>query len=169
MKLQLKNIKIYDKLSTDSTCFSADIYVNSKCVGDAVNDGRGGSTYITSYPEHKDLFKDAERFLAGQPDIVYPNTSNDGSFSVESNLENWVDFQVAQKGAELFQKKLAKDMLKGICYGNNAFYNLTYWKNYTLTELLNTPVGRKLIQQRVDELKTKGETILNRNLEGIIL
>ena len=84
-------------------------------------------------------------------------------------MENWIDFQIANKENEKFQKKLQKDMLKGICYGSVMMYATVYWKNHTLEQLLNSPVGKELIQKKVNELKTNGETILNKNLVGIVL
>ena len=57
-------------------------------------------------------------------------------------------------------------MSKGICYGNKYHYSMIYWKNYTLVQLLNTPVGKALIQKTINELKAKGHKILNTNLRA---
>lgn len=42
MKLQLKKVKIYDELSEETICFTAELYADGKKVATVKNDGRGG-------------------------------------------------------------------------------------------------------------------------------
>lgn len=46
MKLQLKKIKIYDELSDETICFTAELYADGKKVATVKNDGRGGCTDV---------------------------------------------------------------------------------------------------------------------------
>lgn len=46
MKVELRAIKVYDRLSEETTAFTAVIYADGKRVGDAKNDGHGGSTWV---------------------------------------------------------------------------------------------------------------------------
>ena len=46
MKLQLKKIKIYDDMSEETICFTAELYADGKKVATVKNDGRGGSTDV---------------------------------------------------------------------------------------------------------------------------
>lgn len=46
MKLQLKKVKIYDELSEETICFTAELYADGKKVATVKNDGRGGSTDV---------------------------------------------------------------------------------------------------------------------------
>lgn len=46
MKLQLKKIKVYDELSEETNCFTAELYADGKKVATVKNDGRGGSTDV---------------------------------------------------------------------------------------------------------------------------
>ena len=46
MKLQLKKVKIYDELSDETICFTAELYADGKKVATVKNDGRGGSTDV---------------------------------------------------------------------------------------------------------------------------
>lgn len=51
MKLELKNVKIHPDMSQETNCFSADLWVDGKNVGQVRNDGRGGShRYDIPYP-----------------------------------------------------------------------------------------------------------------------
>ena len=169
MKIELKNIKVYSDMSEETTAFSADIFINGRKAGYAKNDGRGGCTEHHSYPSFFETMRSAELFIAEQPDIVYPADDIMGELIVKSNMENWIDFQVANNQHEKHLKRLAKDMTKGICYGNSAMYSCLSWKNYTLAQLLDSPVGKQMVQTQVDKLKAKGERILNDNLVGISL
>ncbi len=45
-RIQLKSLKVHNDMSEETTCFSATIYVDGKKVGDARNDGGGGSDLV---------------------------------------------------------------------------------------------------------------------------
>ena len=173
MKVELKKIKIHEDMSEETTCFNAEIYIDGINVGTTSNDGRGGCTDYHSYPGFYELFRNAEAHLASMPNIVYPADEFSGELSIKCTFENWIDFQVSEfqkaKDERKAEQKLAKDMLKGICYGSKRHYTLVWWKNYTLNELLNSPVGKALIQKTVNQLKADGKVILNTNLLNIEL
>ena len=44
MKVELKSVKVMESLSEETTCFSANIYIDGKKVGTAENRGQGGPT-----------------------------------------------------------------------------------------------------------------------------
>ena len=46
MKLQLKKVKVYDELSEETICFTAELYVDNKKIATVKNDGHGGSTNV---------------------------------------------------------------------------------------------------------------------------
>ena len=46
MKLQLKKVKVYDELSEETICFTAELYADGKKVATVKNDGRGGCTDV---------------------------------------------------------------------------------------------------------------------------
>lgn len=46
MKLQLKKIKVYDELSEETICFTAELYADGKKVATVRNGGCGGSTDV---------------------------------------------------------------------------------------------------------------------------
>ena len=46
MKLTLKKIKVYDELSEETICFTAELYADGNKVATVKNDGRGGSTDV---------------------------------------------------------------------------------------------------------------------------
>ena len=167
MKVELKNVKINLQFSEETIMFMADIYVNGKKCGYANNDGRGGCTFYRPYSvEMMPLIKQAEEWAKSLPS--HTSTFGDKTIEIKSNLENWIDTIVYdisnKKEAEKFEKRLAKNMLNNICYGNKQSYRMIGWKGLTIEKLLNHPQHRKMVLDKVVELRKNGETILNTNL-----
>ena len=82
MKIELKNIKFYERMSEETNAFTADLYVNGKKVGYAKNEGHGGCTdYYPNSIEDRAVINEAEQYCLGLPPIKY------GSFEIEMNLE----------------------------------------------------------------------------------
>lgn len=152
MKIQVKNIKIYERMSEETTAFTADIFVDGQKVGYAKNDGHGGCSDYSWYEGYGERIRQAEAYCKQTPDY---------------SLERLIDEAVDAKYREQFEKKLKKDMERGICYGTEESYSLEYWPNYTIETLLKHPKGLSTIQNAVNKLVERGETILNSNLTGI--
>jgi hypothetical protein len=58
MKVELKMLAIYPRLSKDSTAFNAVVYVDGEKVGHAENDGHGGETtiyWVASLPRRAEI------------------------------------------------------------------------------------------------------------------
>lgn len=164
--IELKKIYFSERMSEETNAFTADIYVDGKKAGYAKNDGCGGSTYYHSYPKCNSLIEMAETYCKQLPAIDL----GDG-ISIENNLENFIDDlldkYLIEKDKIKFQKKLEKDCLKGICYGNsnNLEYRVIHWNgDWTIEKLLKTPKGYEVLEKKVKELINNGETILNTNL-----
>ena len=86
MNITLKNIKFYEKLSEETNCFTADLFVDNKIIGHVKNDGHGGSTdYMANKKEYWEHIKKAEQFCLTLPPNSY------GDFTVKMNLENKID------------------------------------------------------------------------------
>lgn len=168
MKVELKKIKIYDKLSDETTAFYGEIFINGKNCGYAKNEGRGGPTDYYAYPGFKEEIEDAELYFKSLPEIVYPKDDYP-ELSIECNFENWIDLQVYNNQKEIENKKLIKLCEKNICYKCYGGYKMIGWKNFKIEEMLKTPNGIKTIQNVINDLKSKGEIILNTNLTGINL
>jgi hypothetical protein len=173
MKLELKNVKINEAFSEETLMFKADLYVNGKKVGYANNDGRGGCTFYNAYSiELRPLLTQAEEYCKTLPSKFV--TYGERTIEIKSDLEHWIDTKVYdignKKEIEKQKKRLAKDMLKGICYGSeNGGYKMLSWKGYTLEQILNRVDGREYVTRKIKELDSQGETILNTNLSQLCL
>lgn len=55
MKIELKNIKYSARLSKDSLCYSASVWVDGVRRGTVENDGRGGADLVLPFDLHREL------------------------------------------------------------------------------------------------------------------
>ena len=98
MKLQLKKIKIYDELSEETICFTAELYADGKKVATVKNDGRGGSTDV--YFAEGWRSESAQRVIqyAKENPIVheFPRGKYEGS-QVEDQVDRLLDLWLEKK------------------------------------------------------------------------
>ena len=169
MKIELKNVKISESLSEETTAFTADIFVNGKKAGYARNDGRGGCTEYHSFQETREIINEAEKFTLTLPKIKYD--FNGKTFEMDSNLENVIDNLLEKFQSDKDKKKLEKLCLKGLFKGTNFGYSGVTFK-ISLKDMVKTYGDKGIvhIQAAYDRVKSElkeGERILNTNLEEL--
>lgn len=171
MKLELKTIKFYEKMSEETNCFQAKLYINGKYCADVKNDGKGGCTDIrVVYSENQDKFMANKKAVADAE--AYCKTlpkEKIGSIEFQPDLESIVDGLFEEFLKAKGDMKFNKHMEQGILYGSKEAYQMIFWKNITLSGMLQNPTGLLRIKQIVKDLKAKGETILNTNLPDEVL
>jgi len=168
MKIKLKKIKVAEHLSEETTAFTADVYVDGKCVGYAKNNGQGGETYVYcnggfDSPNRKAI-DEAEVWAKAQPDYNQYGFNN-----IPMTLDFYIDLIVESylrtKDETKLQAQLKRQYLKGIVYGTPERSATIHWKGYTLDKLvLSTGSGKSVVQARIDTIKRdlkSGEEILN--------
>ena len=161
MKFELKSIKFIEQMSEETNCFYGKLYINKKFVADVRNDGQGGCTWVQPIDKLSGMItQNANEWLASQP----KKKSIEFNFEYHRNIESEVDDLFADWLQVKEDKKFIKQMDKGIMYGTKYHYQMTYWKNMSITAMLNNPTGKARLIQVVKDLKAKGETILNTNL-----
>lgn len=162
MKIELKNIKHYPKLSDETNAFSADIYIDDVKTAHAENGGYGAETNIHEYQGKSKLLSDVRMYCKTLP----KEHSNEFDVDFEQTLDYIVDKLVYEdllkKDKLKIKKYFEKDMKKGICYGTIENYKILYWKNYSLEQLLNYETGKLVIKKALTNLKN--ENILNTNI-----
>lgn len=172
MEIKLKNIKINEAFSEETTMFKADVFVDGVKTAHASNDGHGGSTWYNAYEGKQVLLKQAEAFALTLPSLKF----NSNTFELDMNLENLIDGIIDDvlkaKDKAKFEKRLVKDMETTICYGtpNSGRYKSIGFGKHKLADLTKIENGRiaiaKLITKIQSELK-EGEVIFNKNLDPI--
>lgn len=167
MKIELKGVKFYEKMSEETNAFTADIYVDGKKCGFAKNDGRGGCTFVSPYGgKTMDLFTNSEKWLTEQPEINIG--TEESPFMVKSNMENMVDQLFEQWLKERDQKKLEKKMETSLIWGVPNGHSYTY-VNF---KVKLTQIPRNVLQNHINHYKKDfkdGVVFLNTNLVGFDL
>jgi len=160
MKLELKNVKFYESMSEETNCFQADLFINGKKIACVKNSGQGGCTdyHVLDFSQQQ-ILRDAEAYCKGLP----KKKSEDFDFEYQPSLETEIDdlFEAWLKVKD--DKKLLKQMEKGIVYGNKFGYTIVTW-NVPLKAMLMNPKGRETIRKKIVQLRVEEETILNTNI-----
>lgn len=168
MIITLKNIKYFPSMSEETNCFQADIYINGKKSGYAENQGHGGNTSYHANEGCRDIIKQAEEYCKTLP--AHKASFGDIEIDLEFFIDLLLDDHIKEKETKKVAKQLEKDSKKGICFGENGYsYRIFYWKNYTLEQMINTPVGKMQIQQAIAKIKKEGGNILNTNIPKELL
>ena len=161
MKFELKAIKFIEEMSEETNCFYGKLYINKKFVADVRNDGQGGCTWVQGFDkESRERLAEAEKYLSMQP----KKKCDMFDFEYQRTVESEVDDLFADWLKVKEDKKLAKQMDKGILYGTKYDYRMVYWTNTTLVAMLQNEIGKARVKKILQELTDKGETILNTNI-----
>lgn len=171
MKIELKKIAVYERMSEETTAFNAEIYADGINIGYAKNDGQGGCTFYHAHQGKQDLMAKAEAYAKTLPPIQY-ELGEGRKGEIAMNLEHLIDELVEQylqtKENAKFAKKREKAYLTNIVFGkpNGTSYKSIGWK-ITIAEICNMKGGEDKIKEVIAKVKKdlkEGEKILNTNL-----
>ena len=169
MKIELKSFKHYERLSEETYCFVANLYVNGIKCGIAENRGIGGETDYSSDGSigSAELIKQAEQYCLGLPSetmVIYDRT-----ITIEMNLcsyiDNLVDEMVKAKYKEKDAQKLRKEMQSAILIGDDIKYAKIGFK-MPLKELIakHPDYFQKTLKEMLVKHGTNGNRLLNTNI-----
>jgi hypothetical protein len=159
MKIELKNFKFYDKLSEETLCFTANIWVNGTKCGSAENRGYGGcaSYHHEGTASSRELIAEAESYCKSNDTTLW------------DYLDELACKLVSVKEKEALAKKLNKEMQKAILIGIDDGIKIEYqvisfklplremWENY--------PDHFKLtLNNKLEKYASKGYKLLNTNI-----
>lgn len=179
VKIELKKFTHSERLSEETNCFSADVYINGEKAASAHNRGHGGPTDYHPYKGKEELVKAAEQYFASLPPQTHK--SGDYEFSLQPSLEGAIDDEVTRilverdlaRSRMVYLKKLAKDCIYGICFGTDDKYWMQKFNYPIATILAAGPRGREAIIKALTVVKEKhlkeGPRILNGNIPDEIL
>lgn len=167
MNIELKNIKVSETLSEETTAFTATLYVDGKRVGSCDNHGQGGPTdYRADGADNEVVLEKAEKYCEGLP----PIDLGEGLGTIPSNLEHIIDDlltkHLEEKDRQKWQKKMEREMKKGILVGNETSYRVFKSKADLETILTKVPDPVKWLNDALANIAPKmevGDRILNTN------
>jgi len=176
MKITLKNIRYNERLSEETHCFSADLYIEGVKAGEASNYGHGGPTdYQARDKAGKKLIEQAEEYCKGLPPNKFTVEGKEYSLPVtlESLIDSLVDDYLHQKNLQKFRNKVDKDSEQGIVFGiPDASYQLLGLKFPVDLMLVNPTAHHALVRilaERIVPELTEGKIILNTNIPEKVL
>jgi len=171
MKIELKNLKIYDKMSEETLAFTADVYVNGKKVAYAKNDGCGGCTNYNAYSQaDRALLVEAEGYCNALPSTKHEFGGKTVELpqSLESVIDAWVYRVDEEKHNAKQKKKVQSNMQKGLVYETPKGLEVITWKGHTIASLLVSPEGRMALTNKILQLTQSGYKVLNTNLPEVL-
>jgi hypothetical protein len=166
MKIELKKFYSNERFSEETNCFQSELYLNGKKVGYCSNDGRGGNTTYHGLEHYwSEDIKRMEEYCKTLPPIVYTKEKDGHDFTINMNLEHYIDDLVSEQLEKKERKRKEKEMLKYIIFSKSRWsYQTISWKGHTIEDMLKTPLGRITLEKKVKELQEQGYTIENTNL-----
>lgn len=169
MKIELKKISFNERMSEETHCFVADLYINGKNVGECRNEGHGGSTWCRGNSKEANiLIYEAEAYCKTLPKIRC------GEYEWEQSLDGVID-ELLEKHlnakAELkAKKKFEKLQLTSIVWGKPNTYGQMFSPYSTALSHVARVQPQKL-QEHINAIKEKyfsnGDVILNTNLKEL--
>lgn len=163
MVIELKGVKFFERMSEETNAFVADVYVNGKKCGYAKNDGHGGNTYVSSYPNQRGLFEKAEKYCKMLPDETWDYLGE--THSIKSDIEVVVDQLFESWLKDKDTKKMEKKMETRLMWGVPNGFRYT---EVNFKKPLNQ-IDKTILQGYLNKYKKdfkQGEVFLNTNLQG---
>jgi len=159
MKIELKKISFNERMSEETNCFIADLYINGKKVGYCKNAGTGGCTDYNAYTsEDRKAIAEAEAHCKTIPNVW------------ESNLEGMIDQLLEDYLNAKAKKRINKLMEKAILWGvpNSGRYTMI---KYIVPLSHVAKAQPQKLQETIDAIKklhcAGNVQILNTNLEAL--
>jgi len=123
MKIELKKISFYERMSEETNCFAADLYINGKKVGECKNDGQGGCTdYYGSTPENNQLIREAENYFKTLPEVKAEGLNFMYQPTLESAIDEQFELYLKAKADKKMQKLFLTAIVVGKPNGNSYRY-----------------------------------------------
>lgn len=176
-RLSVKNVK--SGFGHDLMGLFADIYLDNKKVGHYNDDGWGGEIDLQLKTEAQKIVEDMmvennvgkllfeERgwgFLGSLDKVTM-------SIQIETTIFDLIKGVLEAKERKAFERKLAKDMVKGICVGTNDSYRTISFKDGDLPTMVRLRGAATLTNiinmQIVPKINIATERILNTNLKDL--
>jgi hypothetical protein len=157
MKIELKKISFSERMSEETNCFVADLYINGKNVGSCKNDGHGGCTdYYGSTLEDQKIIREAEAYCKTLPKVKF--TDMEWEQSLEGVIDDLLTAHLKANAVKKFNKKMQKKYASAICYGKITNNGCEFTTTFMATKkfkvvyfLFGETVCRKLEREGLKE------------------
>lgn len=163
MKLELKNIKVHEDMSEETTCFSATLYANGKKVATCKNDGRGGSTYVHFIDIHSDLAGRVMKYCKENPIANYYRGTKYEFHGVDHYVDDLLYKHLYEKDLKKWQKK--KLVLHDPSQGDKEYVvHATLTLKMPVSEIMENEVTKTFLRHEIEKVRMKGYVVMNTNI-----
>ena len=166
MNLELKKIKVIPRLSEETTCFYATLYVDGKAAADCSNRGVGAMTDVHFY--NIDVQGKVMEWCKQNPVVQY--------FGNKKHEYKGVDIRVDELLIEYQMKKeLVAKQKKALVLHDNKLKDPDYIIHKYLTlrldveTLMKNPSCHKALKEKILEYRQNGITVMNTNIDYKVL
>jgi len=146
MTMTLKNLKVHQDMSEETTCFSASIYWKGKRVGTAMNHGHGGCNQY-SWTDHE-AGRELEAWADAQ-ELYYTNYEGEETEVTFEKLDHLVDEEIQSVEADRWMKRQTKRHILLRLEGDEEGAFRTYpnqGRPEKVAELIREKFGEKIIE-----------------------
>jgi hypothetical protein len=169
MKIELKRISFNERMSEETNCFVADLYINGKNVGECKNEGHGGCTNYNGFSkENNEIIRQAEAYCKTLPKVKWKDMEWEQSLEgvIDQLLEDHLKAKFELKAQKKFEKLQQTSILWGVPNAG-TYTRLPY--SVPLSHVAK--VQPQKLQERVNQIKEAycvgGVVILNTNLKEL--
>lgn len=164
MKLELKNVKINNKLSFESMWYTASLYVDDIKVGTCKNEGVGGETEINIFKKYRNMIDDIKEYCRENPVKMKYRGKVVGNSSLHSKVDYMLFEHIFQKDLEKYQKDSL--ILREINTEDDYFvFHTTCKFCQPIKSLMKTLKGKLIIKSAITAMKKDGYDIMNTNID----
>lgn len=150
-KIEIKNIKISDFASEETTCFQASVYLDGERICTASNQGTGGGNFYLKVEDK--TWEDVKQLK----EIAKKQTGR------EFEPLDWLISELIEEYQ--VQQIVKKKQGKGFVYEkDDVIYTRNYHPRFDLNFLKKIPIGVSALRKVKVQLESEGYQILNTNL-----
>lgn len=162
MKLELKNVKVHEDMSEETTCFSATLWVNGKRAASCRNDGIGGSTHVC-FDNHATR-DEVVRWCKDNPIVQVFRGKKFECYGVDDRVDELLFEYMNKEMLKKNQKKML--VLHQKCLNDPKYIIHAYRKfKSPIKSLMLDENGRTLLKNAIIECQIKGYEIMNTNID----
>lgn len=170
IEIKLSGVKVYERMSEETTAFDAFVLINGIKAAYAKNDGQGGNTFVHVIDsKHRQLLNDAEEYCKTLPPCTFELDGKVHEYAndLENVIDNLVlDYQRTQDEVK-HKRKIEKLCLNAIVFGSATEY--AYMKfTQPIAYYLQTERGKAFIKEQYQKITDKhlkaGDKIFNTNI-----
>ena len=162
MKLELKKVNVITRMSEETTCFHAVLYVNGKPAADCSNTGKGGMTAVEFYDI--DVHGEVIKYCKENPVINEFNGKKVAFHGVDIRVD---ELLIEHQMKTMLKSKQKKSLVLHNNKSNDPQYIIHSFLNLhnNVADMLGTEFGQNFLRTQIESFRKNGYTVMNTNID----